>query len=182
MCCVSTSCRPGPATQCDACAVQLIRHRAVIDTKLGTDPAERPADGIKLGGSVYIQDGHPNFRRSRQPVLARRFCCVLTPCVRLWKIEVAGDVGSFICGAGGERLSTQRVFVVVLAGLAAQAAHFANRRRPQTILLMTGAASPEDLDEQHPCVHHCNQQAQQDAGDQPVEPAAHPKHQRHSAD
>jgi hypothetical protein len=44
------------------------------------------------------------------------------------------------------------------------------------------AASAEDLDEQHPCVHHCDQQAQQDAGDQPVEPAAHPKHQRHSAD
>jgi hypothetical protein len=100
----------------------------------------------------------------------------------VWKIEVAGDVGSFICGADGKRLSTQRVFVVVLAGLAAQAAHFAKRRRPQTILLMTGAASPEDLDEQHPRVHHCDQQAKQDAGDQPVKPAAHAKHQRHSAD
>jgi hypothetical protein len=81
-----------------------------------------------------------------------------------------------------EWLGTQRVFVAVMAGLAAQAAHFAKRSRPQTIAEDGPAASAEDLDEQHPCVHHCDQQAQQDAGDQPVEPAAHPKHQRHSAD
>lgn len=114
-------------------------------------------------------------------MLGCRSCCGSLP-VRVWKIEVAGDVGNFICGADGKWLDTQRVLVAVMAGLTAQAAHFAKRSRPQTIAEDGPAASPEDLDEQHPCVHHCDQQAQQDAGDQPVEPAAHPKHQRHSAD
>ena len=58
---------------------------------------------------------------ARVPVVRRS-----TPPVRVWKIEVAGDVGNFICGADGKWLGTQGVFVAVMAGLAAQAAHFAS--------------------------------------------------------
>jgi hypothetical protein len=65
-------------------------------------------------------------------VLGCRSCCGSLP-VRVWKIEVAGDVGNFICGADGKWLDTQRVLVAVMAGLTAQAAHFAKRSRPQTI-------------------------------------------------
>jgi hypothetical protein len=47
------------APKCHTCAVQPIRHRAVVYPKLCTDPAERPTGGIELGRSVHIHDQIP---------------------------------------------------------------------------------------------------------------------------
>ena len=66
-------------------------------------------------------------RRRREPSTSARVPVVLRfASCSVWKIEVAGDVGNFICGADGKWLGTQGVFVAVMAGLAAQAAHFAS--------------------------------------------------------
>jgi hypothetical protein len=55
-----------PATQRDTGPVQPNRHPAVVDPKLGTDPAQRPAGGIELDRSVHIHDRQLRFGGSRQ--------------------------------------------------------------------------------------------------------------------
>jgi hypothetical protein len=45
--------------------MQPDRHCAVVDPKLGTDPAERPTGDIKLDSSVHIHDRHPKFGGNR---------------------------------------------------------------------------------------------------------------------
>jgi hypothetical protein len=64
------------APKYDACAVQPIRHRAVVDPKLGTDPAKRPTGGIQLRGSVHIHDQYPNFRRKPSTSARTRYFVV----------------------------------------------------------------------------------------------------------
>jgi hypothetical protein len=41
--------------------VQPIRHRAVVDPKLSTDPAERPTGRLELGGPGHIHDQCPKI-------------------------------------------------------------------------------------------------------------------------
>jgi len=52
--------------------MQPNRHLAVVDPKLGTDPALRPTCYIQLDSSVHIHDRHPKFGGSRQRALGHK--------------------------------------------------------------------------------------------------------------
>jgi hypothetical protein len=56
------------ATHCHTGPMQPNRHPAVVDPKLGADPAERPAGGIKLDSSVDIHDQYLSFGEGPQTI------------------------------------------------------------------------------------------------------------------
>jgi hypothetical protein len=84
--------------------MQPDRHRAVVDPKLGTDPAERPAGGIKLGSSVHIHNQHPNFRRKPSTSARTRWYALFNSRCSGLHCRGRRRVERFFCGGDGEPL------------------------------------------------------------------------------